>query len=327
MSTKPKTGVLVTNLGTPDEATPAALRRYLAEFLWDHRVVDVARIPWWLILHGIILRVRPAKVARAYQKVWTDQGGPLLIISRQQCEALNSRLNEETGQNVPITLGMRYGNPSIASALEQLKAEGVNRIIVLPLYPQYSAATTGSTFDAVSRVLQGWRAIPELNFISHYHDHPAYLDALASSVRDSWDERGSAQQLLLSFHGLPQRYHDLGDPYRDQCEATTKGVIERLGLEPDQYQMVFQSRFGREEWLKPYTDETLEALPMREGIQSVDLICPGFSADCVETLEEIAIQNRELFTQSGGMQFNYIPALNDRDDHIEALTQIVMERW
>ncbi len=320
------TGILITNLGTPDAATPAALRRYLAEFLWDERVVDLARIPWWLILHGIILRTRPARVARAYQKVWTDQGGPLLVISRQQREALEKRLSEQQGESIPVELGMRYGNPSIHSAMEQLRSRGVERIIVLPLFPQYSAATTGSTFDAVSRVLQGWRSIPEMVFINHYHNHPAYLDALANSVREAWSQHPPAQRLLLSFHGLPLRYHELGDPYRDQCEATTIGVSERLELEPGQLQLVYQSRFGREEWLQPYTDQTLQELPM-EGIQQVDLLCPGFSADCVETLEEIAIQNRELFLQSGGSDYRYIPALNDRADHIEALAQVIEARW
>lgn len=321
-----KTGVLITNLGTADAATPSALRRYLAEFLWDERVVDLARIPWWLILHGIILRTRPAKVARAYQKVWTDEGGPLLVISRQQRDAIEKRLLEKMGDHVPVALGMRYGNPSIQSAMEQLRDKGVERIIVLPLFPQYSAATTGSTFDAVSKVLQGWRSIPELTFINQYHDHPAYLDALTNSIHDLWSEHPPAQKLLLSFHGLPLRYHELGDPYRNQCEATAVGVAERLELSAGQLQMVFQSRFGKEEWLQPYTEQTLQTLPM-EGIQHVDLICPGFSADCVETLEEIAIQNRELFIQSGGSGYRYIPALNSRDDHINALVEIIEARW
>jgi ferrochelatase len=321
-----KTGILITNLGTPDAATPSALRRYLAEFLWDERVVDLARIPWWLILHGIILRTRPARVAKAYQKVWTDQGGPLLVISRQQREAIEKRLLQKMGKSVPVVLGMRYGNPSIRFALEQLRDRGVERIIVLPLFPQYSAATTGSTFDAVSQVLQQWRVVPELQFINHYHDHPAYLDALANSIREAWTQDEPAQRLLLSFHGLPQRYHELGDPYRNQCEATAIGVAKRLELQQGQLQVVFQSRFGKEEWLQPYTEQTLEDLPM-EGVQDVDLICPGFSADCVETLEEIAIQNRELFLQSGGTHYRYIPALNDRADHIEALVQIIEQRW
>ncbi|MBT3308564.1 MAG: ferrochelatase [Gammaproteobacteria bacterium] len=321
-----KSGVLITNLGTPDEATPSALRRYLAEFLWDERVVDLARLPWWLILHGIILRTRPAKVAKAYQKVWTTEGGPLLVISKQQRDAIEKKLQERIGKAVPVALGMRYGNPSIPSAMEQLRGQGVERIIVLPLFPQYSAATTGSTFDAVSEVLQGWRSIPELTFINQYHDHPAYLGALAHTIQEAWAEREPAERLLLSFHGLPVRYQQLGDPYRDQCEATALGVAEQLVLNEGQLQVVFQSRFGKEEWLQPYTDKTLENLP-KEGIDHVDILCPGFSADCVETLEEIAIQNQELFIDAGGEALNYIPALNSREDHIEALTEIILERW
>ncbi|MBT4605477.1 MAG: ferrochelatase [Thiotrichales bacterium] len=321
-----KSGVLITNLGTPDEATPSALRRYLAEFLWDERVVDLARLPWWLILHGIILRTRPAKVAKAYQKVWTTEGGPLLVISKQQRDAIEKKLQERIGKAVPVALGMRYGNPSIPSAMEQLRGQGVERIIVLPLFPQYSAATTGSTFDAVSEVLQGWRSIPELTFINQYHDHPAYLGALAHTIQEAWAEREPAERLLLSFHGLPVRYQQLGDPYRGQCEATALGVAERLVLNEGQLQVVFQSRFGKEEWLQPYTDKTLENLP-KEGIDHVDILCPGFSADCVETLEEIAIQNQELFIDAGGEALNYIPALNSREDHIEALTEIILERW
>ena len=320
-----KSGVLITNLGTPDEATPSALRRYLAEFLWDERVVDLARLPWWLILHGIILRTRPAKVAKAYQKVWTTEGGPLLVISKQQRDAIEKKLQERIGKAVPVALGMRYGNPSIPSAMEQLRGQGVERIIVL-LFPQYPAATTGSTFDAVSEVLQGWRSIPELTFINQYHDHPAYLGALAHTIQEAWAEREPAERLLLSFHGLPVRYQQLGDPYRDQCEATALGVAEQLVLNEGQLQVVFQSRFGKEEWLQPYTDKTLENLP-KEGIDHVDILCPGFSADCVETLEEIAIQNQELFIDAGGEALNYIPALNSREDHIEALTEIILERW
>ena len=319
-------GILITNLGTPDAPTPSALRRYLAEFLWDERVVDLARIPWWLILHGIILRTRPGRVSKAYQKVWTDEGGPLLVISKQQRDAIEKQLSAQLGKDIPVALGMRYGNPSIASAMEQLRDQGVERIIVLPLFPQYSAATTGSTFDAVSQALQSWRSIPEMVFINQYHDHPAYINALANTVRETWNKRPPAQRLLLSFHGLPLRYHTLGDPYRTQCEATTAAVAEQLELHNGEIQLVYQSRFGREEWLQPYTDETLQQLPA-DGIHNIDIVCPGFSADCVETLEEIAIQNHELFLEAGGSEYHYIPALNSRDDHIQALTEILLERW
>ncbi len=320
------TGVLITNLGTPNEATPSALRRYLAEFLWDQRVVEMPRLKWWLILHGVILRVRPKRAASAYQKVWTEQGSPLLVISREQQKAIKRSLEGRLGHPVPVALGMRYGNPSIASALDELGQQGVERIIVLPLFPQYSAATTGSTFDAVSQALQQWRHVPELTFISHYHDHPGYIDALANSVEEQWDSENPADRLLLSFHGLPLRYHEAGDPYRDQCNETAIALSRRLGLEDGGLQVVFQSRFGKEEWLRPYTEETLENLPL-ENIRRVEMLCPGFSADCVETLEEIAMQNRDRFLQSGGSEYRYIPALNSRSDHIEALSQILLEHW
>lgn len=320
------TGVLITNLGTPDEATPSALRRYLAEFLWDHRVVDMARLPWWLILHGIILRTRPRKVAKVYQKVWSKEGGPLLVISQQQRDALQQQLEKELGIQIPVVLGMRYGNPSIASALESLRKQQVDRIIVLPLFPQYSAATTGSTFDAVSDALQQWRHVPELRFINHYHTHPAYIDALANSIQEQWKQRPAADRLLLSYHGLPLRYVEAGDPYRTQCEETTTALANQMGLQDGEIQMVFQSRFGREEWLQPYTEETLKSLP-DEGVKNVEIACPGFSADCVETLEEIALQNRDFFLEAGGESYHYIPALNRRADHIEALSKILLEQW
>ncbi|MBC8519078.1 MAG: ferrochelatase [Gammaproteobacteria bacterium] len=320
------TGVLITNLGTPDDATPASLRRYLAEFLWDRRVVDMPRLKWWLILHGIILRVRPKRVAKAYQKVWTENGGPLLVISKRQREAIEKRLADKLGYKVPVALGMRYGNPSISSALESLRQQEVSKIIILPLFPQYSAATTGSTFDAVSQALQQWRNIPDLTFINNYHNNPGYIEALANSINDKWKEGGRAERILLSFHGLPQRYHDAGDPYRDQCNATAIALNKKLGLRDGQLQVVFQSRFGKEEWLKPYTEETLRLLPV-EGINKIDIICPGFSADCVETLEEIAMQDRDLFIGSGGESYQYIPALNNRHDHIDALTDILLANW
>ncbi len=321
------TGVLITNLGTPDDATTGALRRYLAEFLWDRRVVDMPRLKWWLILHGIILRMRPKRVAESYRKVWTEDGGPLLIISQQQRKAIQQLLEDKLGGPVPVVLGMRYGNPSISSALDKLQQQGVERIIVLPLFPQYSAATTGSTFDAVSRVLQQWRRVPELIFINQYHSHPGYIDALANSIEEQWSGHGPADhRLLLSFHGLPQRYHDAGDPYQGQCNATAVALAERLGLQDGELQTIFQSRFGKDEWLKPYAEETLRMLPA-EGVRDVDIVCPGFSADCVETLEEIAIQNRDLFLESGGREYRYIPALNSRKDHIETLSGIILDHW
>jgi len=316
--TSRRAGVLLTNLGTPDAPTPTALRRYLAEFLWDPRVVEAPRPVWWLVLNGIILRLRPRRSAEAYARIWTQAGSPLLDIARRQADALAVRL----GGDVPVALAMRYGSPSIEAGLTELRRAGCGRVLVFPLYPQYAAATGASTLDKVAQVLRGWRDVPELRFIRDYHDHPGYLDALATSVRRYWDENGRGQILLLSFHGIPRRYADGGDPYPRECERTAKAVAERLELEPDQWKLTFQSRFGPQEWLKPYTDKTLQSLPA-EGLTSVDLICPGFSADCLETLEENAMTNRDLFLDAGGEHFGYIPCLNDDRAHIDALADIV----
>lgn len=318
-------GVLITNLGTPDAPTPEALRRYLGEFLWDPRVVETPRPLWWLILHGVILRIRPRRAARAYASVWTEAGSPLLAISRLQAAALQESLSEHFPGPVKVALGMRYGNPSIASALEELRAAGARRLLVLPLYPQYSASTGASTFDAVAAVLKQWRWLPELRFVTHYHDHPAYIEAVADSIRAHRAEHPGEAKLLFSFHGLPKRYLLAGDPYHCECHATARLVAERLGLQQDEWQLTFQSRFGREEWLKPYTDHTLKAWG-KAGVARVQVVCPGFSADCLETLEEIAEQNREFFLHAGGKQFEYIPALNDSAAHIAALTRIVREQ-
>ena len=317
-------GVLITNLGTPDAPTPSALRRYLAEFLWDPRVVEMPRPLWWLILHGVILRLRPRRAARAYQSVWTERGSPLLAISRRQADALQQALSAALAGPVHVALGMRYGNPSIASALAELRAANVRRLLILPLYPQYSATTTASTFDAVAAVLKTWRWLPDLRFVSHYHDHPAYLDALAASVRAYRERHGGATKLLFSFHGLPKRNLLAGDPYHCECHATARQVAQRLDLSEVDWQVAFQSRFGREEWLKPYTDHTLKDWG-KSGVADVQVVCPGFSADCLETLEEIAEQNRDLFLHAGGKRFEYIPALNDGAEHIDALTRIVRD--
>lgn len=318
----PTLGVLVTNLGTPDEPTPQALRRYLAEFLWDRRVVDAPRTLWWLILNGIILRFRPARSAAAYQKIWTDEGSPLLAISRSQVEKLQRLLEQRFHGGIRVALGMRYGKPSIASALEELRAADIQRLLVLPLYPHYSCSTTASTFDAVSAEFSGWRWLPETRFVNHYHDNPAYIAALANSIEEQWQKYGQGEHLLFSFHGTPRRYLEEGDPYYCECLKTARLVAERLELPHERWQVVFQSRFGREEWLKPYTDETLEKLA-RNGVNRVDVICPGFSADCLETLEEIAEENQMRFLKAGGEALNYIPALNDRTDHIELLASLV----
>lgn len=321
--TVPGIGVLLTNLGTPDAPTASALRQYLGEFLWDRRVVEIPRAVWWLILHGVILRVRPAKSAHAYEKVWTPEGSPLLVYSQRQRAALERALNERLPGPVNVALAMRYGRPSVAAGLQELRDAGCRRIVVLPLYPQYSAATTASTFDAVAAEMQRWRWVPELRFINHYHDDDGYITAAARSIREHWEANGQAQLLLFSFHGMPKRTLLAGDPYHCQCLKTARLITERLGLDASTWRVAFQSRFGREEWLQPYADKTLDALP-GEGIKRVDVVCPGFAADCLETLEEMAQQNRDRFLAAGGEQYRYIPALNDREDHMSALADLLV---
>lgn len=318
-------GVLLLNLGTPDEPTTPALRRYLKQFLSDPRVIEVNKFLWWPILNLIILNPRPAKSAAAYREVWShyEEGSPLLTISRQQQRGLQTRLSALMAGPVSVALGMRYGNPSVASALAELRDAGARRIVVLPMYPQYAAATTASSFDAVFDELKTWRWMPEMRLITHYHREPAYLDALAASVREHFAEHGMPQKLLMSFHGVPKRYLLAGDPYHCECHVTGRLLAERLGLASEQYMVTFQSRFGREEWLRPYTDETMKALP-GQGIKNIAVICPGFSADCLETIEEIGQENREYFMEAGGETYHYIKALNARDDHLDALAQLIV---
>jgi len=315
------TGVLITNLGTPDAPTTPALRKYLAEFLWDPRIVDLPRPLWWLILHGFILRVRPPRSAESYKRVWTDAGSPLMAISLRQLAALKAEVQRRLPGPVAVELGMRYGNPSIASALTRLRDAGARRVLVLPLYPQYSCSTTASTLDAVAAAVKDWRWVPELRFINQYHDQAGYIDALSVSIREAWAGREPPQKLIFSFHGTPKRFHTEGDPYFEQCHATARLVAERLGLAEDRWLLCFQSIFGREEWLKPYTIDILRELGAA-GAKSVDVICPGFSADCLETLEEIGVENRHAFLAAGGESFHYIPALNDRADHIQTLVAL-----
>ena len=318
---EPQIGVLLTNLGTPDAPTPKALRRYLGEFLSDKRVIEIPMLVWKCILHGIILRRRPAKSAKLYQSVWTSEGSPLLAISRQQEAAVQVAL----GDKFSVKLGMRYGNPSIAAALREFQASGVGKIIVLPLYPQYAAPTTGSTFDAVAKELAQWRWVPELHFINNYCDQPLYIDALANSVRAHIERHGNPQKIVFSYHGTPKRNLDLGDPYFCLCMKTTRLVAERLGLNKDDYLSSFQSRFGYAEWLKPYTDEILTELPT-QGVKHIAILSPAFSADCLETLEELAVENRHTFMAAGGETYHYIAALNDRPDHIQALAELIRAR-
>lgn len=320
--TAPRTGILLINLGTPDAPTPGALRRYLGQFLRDPRVVELPRPLWWPILHGVILRLRPRRSARAYAKVWTDQGSPLLVYSRALADAVDKRLASQLDAPPVVRLAMRYGRPSVTSELEAMHRRGVRRLLVVPLYPQYSASTTASGFDAVADTLKRWRWVPQLRLLTHYHDFPPYIQALASSIQRHWQDNGRGQKLLFSFHGLPRRYLLKGDPYHCQCHKTARLTAEALKLQPDDWQVTFQSRFGREEWLRPYTDEVISALP-GEGVKSVDVVCPGFAADCLETLEEIDMQNREFFMQAGGERFQYIPALNDADEHVEALCELI----
>lgn len=322
------TGVLITNLGTPDAPTKEALKPYLKEFLMDPRVVEPppARWLWRLILNGIILNTRPAKSAEAYQTIWDSEGpgAPLLNISKRQLDAIKEKVTPHFQGRVEFELGMRYGNPSIASALQTLQDKGCRRIIVLPLYPQYAAATTASTIDAVTAELQTWRWIPEMRFINHYHRHPLYIKALANSIREYQAEHGKPQLLVLSYHGVPQRYVDNGDPYFCECHVTSRLVAEELGLQAHEYRTTFQSLFGKEEWIKPYTDATLKSLPA-DGITNIQVICPGFSADCLETIEEIGEENREYFEEAGGQQYGFIRCLNDRNDHTDMLAELVLQ--
>ncbi len=314
-------GVLLANLGTPDEPTPAALRRYLAEFLSDRRVVEIPRLVWWPILHGIILRTRPSASARKYASVWMPEGSPLAVWTDRQAKLLQGYLGER-GCPVVVRPAMRYGNPSIASALDAFHADGVRRVLVLPAYPQYSGATTASTFDAVAAWGQRTRWVPEFRFIHQYHDDPAHIAALATSVQAHWARTGTrGEVLVMSFHGMPERTLHLGDPYHCQCQKTARLLAEALGLAPTQWRISFQSRFGRAKWLEPSTTGTLQALA-QAGARSVDVVCPGFAADCLETLEEIAMEGRETFQHAGGQTLNYIPCLNDSPDGMAALADL-----
>jgi ferrochelatase len=284
-------------------------------------VVEASRWIWYPVLYGIILPFRAVAKSQAYTSVWTPEGSPLLVISRRQEAALRARL-ANLGDAVRVELAMNYGQPAISAALERLRESGVERLLVLPLYPQYSGSTTGAIFDAVTRGLRRWRRVPALRFVDGYHDHPRYIEALAASLRDHWQEHGPAARLLFSFHGTPRTYLDAGDPYFCQCHKTARLVAEALELDPSGWELAFQSRFGPKQWLQPYTSERLAALPS-EGVDSVDIICPGFAADCLETLEEIAVDNREQFLSAGGREFRYVPALNDREDHIGMLETLV----
>lgn len=320
-----KIGVLVTNLGTPTAPTAAAVRPFLRQFLSDRRVVDLPRALWWPLLNLVILNIRPRRSAAAYAKIWTDEGSPLLIHTRNQAQALGKVLQGSLGEQVLVDFGFRYGEPSIASAIESLTERGARRLLVLPLYPQYSGATVGSTFDAVSDYQKSQRWVPELSMVSHYHDHPRYISALADSIRSHWDKHDRADKLLFSYHGIPERFRNAGDPYYCECQKTTRLVVERLDLPESSYQISFQSRFGLGEWVKPYTDKVLVEWA-EQGVGSVQVICPAFAADCLETLEEIDIQYQVLFIKHGGHRFEYIPALNVEPAHIDLMAELVHEQ-
>ena len=315
------TVVLLVNLGTPDAPTPAAVRRYLAEFLSDRRVIDTPRWLWLPILYGIILSIRPRRSARAYASIWTGQGSPLRVYSQSLADQLDGALRAASAERVRVVLAMRYGKPAIAATLDRLRAEGMRRLLVLPLYPQYSATSTGTVFDEVTSALQRMRWPPEVRFIGDYHADAGYIAALAGSVERFRNRHGRAK-LLLSFHGIPQRYVRSGDPYFDQCQVTAQRLRERLGAGTDEVLVAFQSRVGREAWLQPYTEDLLRELPAT-GVRRLQVLCPGFAVDCLETLEEIALRDRELFLESGGEQLEYIPALNDGADHVALLLNLI----
>ena len=311
-----KTGILLANLGTPDAPTPEAVKRYLRQFLSDPRVVDTSPALWWPLLRGVILPLRAPRVAKLYQSIWMEDGSPLMVYSKAQQQALAQRL-----PYTPVALGMSYGSPSLESAVDELLASGVEHMVVLPLYPQYSCSTVAAVWDELARILARKRGIPGVSFIRDYADDSSYIDALAKSARDSFAQHGEPDLLLLSYHGIPQRYADEGDDYPQRCRDTTRELVSALGLPPEKVMMTFQSRFGREPWLTPYTDETLKMLA-EKGTRHIQVMCPGFAADCLETLEEIAVQNREIFLEAGGKQYEYIPALNATPEHIEMMVKL-----
>lgn len=314
-----KTGVLLANLGSPAAPTTSAVRRFLKDFLSDPRVVNLPRPLWWLILHLIVLPFRPRRSAKAYRKIWQDKGSPLIFLTRQLTGKVADKLN---AKGVVITYAMRYGEPSIAKQLQNLKQEGITDLIILPLYPQYSSTTTASIYDDVVRELNQWRHLPGIQFISDYHQDENYISAVADSIEQAWREQGKNALLLMSFHGLPEQLTKWGDPYFYQCRKTAVLIAEKLGLDEQQWMLVFQSRFGKAEWLKPYCVDTLQSLPA-QGIKTVDVVCPGFAVDCLETLEEIAMENKAIFIGAGGVSYRYIPALNDSERHVDAVISLL----
>ena len=311
-----KTAVILVNLGTPDAPSKSAVRRYLKEFLWDDRIIKRNPV-WWMILNGIILNTRPKRVAKLYESIWQDDS-PIRTIGMQQRDELQKLVQDKA----KVMLAMTYGQPSLKNCLDNLNLENFDKVIVLPLFPQYSATTTAAVFDQVADFIKKTRNIPQIHLVKDYHQNEGYIEALASSIRQHWQENGKPQKLLFSFHGIPQIYVDQGDPYEEQVKNTVKKVCELLNLPESQFQLSFQSRFGPTQWLQPYTDKTLEDWA-KSGIESVDVICPAFSADCLETLEEIAVENKQVFLGNGGKQYRYIPALNNNSSHIEMMDKII----
>lgn len=317
-----KTAVLLVQLGTPDEPTPKAVRRYLKEFLSDRRVVEIPRLLWSIILNGIILNTRPRQSAKKYASIWTRDGSPLKIYTGQQASNLRIALRSRGYDDVIVEYAMRYGNPSIHGRLTMLREQGVTKLLLLPLYPHYSGATTATTFDAVAREFSTWRNLPEFRFVRNFHDEPSYIEALSNNIRRHWDKNGRGEILLMSFHGVPKRNLMLGDPYHCECYKTARLVAENLNLGKDEYMVTFQSRFGRAEWLQPYTEPTVIHMS-KQGIKRLDIVCPGFISDCLETLEEVKIEIRDAFITNGGQEFNYIPCLNDSPELGSVLADIV----
>ena len=322
--TSAKTGVLLINLGTPEAPTKQALRVYLKEFLSDSRVVEIPRPIWWLILNAIILNTRPKKSAAKYAQIWTSDGSPLKVHTQRQTKLLEGYLRERIQSSYMVEYAMRYGKPSIADTLMRMKTQGCERILIVPLYPQYAASSTATAFDAVFKALPQMRNMPAIRTVKHYHDHPKYIAALAQSIREYWMLNGRPDKLIISFHGVPRYTLDKGDPYHCECQKTGRLLTQALGLNESQYQITFQSRFGRAKWLQPYTAPTLEQLG-KQGIKRVDVVCPGFVSDCLETLEEIAMEGKASFLNAGGAEFHYIPSLNERTDWIAALSDITLE--
>lgn len=315
-------GILLSNLGSPDAPTTESVRQYLKEFLSDPKVVNIPRFIWLPILHGIILRTRPQRSAVAYKKIWTDQGSPLVNIAKQQRSSIQQELSQRGFKNIYVRLGMRYGHPSINDALRELRGQQLSKIILLPLYPQFSKTTSESTIELTEKIMGDWLTGPTLNVINNYHDNPSYITALAQSIRQHWQQHGHAEKLLFSFHGLPKQASLTGDPYEQQCLHTAQLIAQELNIEQQYWFVAFQSRFGRAEWIKPYTEQTLKAWG-QQGMNHVQVVCPGFSADCLETLEEIQVENHDYFIAAGGKHYDYIPALNDNKEHISALCDLL----